>query len=210
MHREHRRTPLALLASLVASLVVSSAHAADVELDLRTEPRVTTRVTRAEPDDDEEVARCVGRCSLRLPEGRYLLHVDGEHVTSKTIEVTAARSTRVFVEPGDARLRGWGSGLMIAGALSTLVGLGGVAESSMGCIQDNCHDGGHSDAETHAWLGVAAIGAAATITGIVLFASGSTDHDVQSMGDGRATMPRASFGVAPIRGGAFGALTVAF
>lgn len=183
-----------------------------VELDVRTEPRVSTIVTDG---NHREIGRCVGRCVVRVPRGEYELHVDGEEVSSKRFHLDAQGRTLVFVDPGDARTRWTGAALAITGGAAILIGLGGAVVTGLGCMGDSCHDYGEPNysgpdpsKEGRPYLIVAGVGAVATLTGLILYAAGATGVEVRPAA--AAPPVRLSFGIAPTRGGAFGALGLTF
>lgn len=183
-----------------------------VDVDIHASSEVTTEIL----SDGEPIRRCVGDCRLSLPRGgRYVVFADGPGMPSRKKRLSLDEPTRIDVDGGSSA----GRGLGLAGGIAfPVIGLVALVSSAFQNIGGNCSSSyGSSSCSSHDSSNatiVAGVIVAGTIGSWVLFGLSGTSIDVSSTSRASASSatsaPRIAFGVAPTKGGAFGAVGLTF
>jgi hypothetical protein len=225
-----RASALGLAVLLAPS--VAAADEYDWEIEAKTEPRPLEPTPRLAPERPRRervsieidapagvkselrrgkrtVASCDGRCSVIVPSGDYVLHVDGLGISHARHRTRADDDLRVNVTPGSPVEKTIGRATWIVGGAVTLAGLTIAALSGWCGEESPCDPKLQRRAEIVGGV-VGGVGLALLAAGLVLDFDGRTGIDVTAARREGAGGWHPKLACAPTKGGAFGSLTFGF
>jgi hypothetical protein len=197
-------------AALVGAALFASGNASaardEFAVTVHAENQVeTTFLTQ----DREPIQTCIGDCVVRLPRGSYRVEAAGDGVSRRTKRFEVDGEVRVDVRPGDRGTKNAGLALGITGGAVAVVSAFALMVASVETLCIDCTRSKQLDATPY--LFVAGAGVVVSAIGWTLFGLSGTSVDVTAGHASAAwTAPRVAFGVAPTKGGAYGALGFAF